>query len=85
VGVYSHGENGRELIWLTQYGMPPKQALLAATKVAAAALGEDDSIGRISPGLLADLVAVEGDPTKSIADVRSVRFVMKDGVVVRND
>jgi len=85
VGVYSHGENGRELIWLTQYGMPPKQALLAATKVAAAALGEDDSIGRISQGLLADLVAVEGDPTKSIADVRSVRFVMKNGVVVRND
>lgn len=85
VGVYSHGENARELIWMVKYGMTQSQALLAATKVAASVLGEGDRIGTIAPGLLADIIAVRGDPTANVAVLRSVQFVMKNGQVVRND
>lgn len=85
VGVYTHGENGRELIWMTQYGMTPVQALLAATSIAADVLGESKSIGRIAPGMIADLVAVKGDPTRDISAVRSVELVIKNGVIVHTN
>ncbi len=68
---------------MAEYGMAPAQVLLSATAVNARHFGLDGQLGTIRPGLLADLVAVEGDPTRDIHAVRNVRFVMKGGVVYR--
>lgn len=84
VGVYAHGDNVRELELMVDYGTTAKQAVLAATSGNAAIFGLDDR-GAIRTGLRADLIAVDGDPTKDIGVVRRVRMVMKDGVIVRND
>jgi imidazolonepropionase-like amidohydrolase len=81
VGVFTHGDNARELELLVQYGMRPADALIAATGGNARALDLDDR-GTITPGLLADLVAVDGDPTRDIASVRAVRLVMLGGRIV---
>jgi imidazolonepropionase-like amidohydrolase len=81
--VYSmHGENARELVWLTRAGLTPLEALRSATSVNAALLGLEREIGRIAPGFAADLVAVPGRPDRNIEAVLSPRFVMKDGRVV---
>lgn len=77
------GQNTRELGWLVKAGLTPAQALAAATTTGAELLGMQDRLGRVSPGYLADLVAVEGDPTTNIdALFTGVRWVMKDGKVV---
>jgi len=82
--VYSmHGENAQEIVWLTRAGLTPVEALRAATTTNAELLGLQSEIGRIAPGFAGDLVAVPGDPTKDIAAVTHVAFVMRGGVIAR--
>jgi imidazolonepropionase-like amidohydrolase len=79
-----HGQNARELWAMVDRGMSPIQALRAATVMSAELIGVDDR-GRLAPGLLADIIAVPGDPTKDINVTQQVRFVMKDGRVYKRD
>lgn len=81
VGVFAHGENAREMVLLVAAGMTPGEVLHAATAGNATSFGLTDR-GRVAPGLLADLVAVEGDPGRDVEAVKQVRMVMKGGVVV---
>jgi len=82
--VYSmFGQNTRELEWFVKAGMTPMQALATATTTAAALLGAGDRLGRIAPGYLADIVAVDGDPTANISTLfAGVKWVAKEGRVV---
>ncbi len=80
-GVYPHGENVYEMELMAEYGMKPLDILKAATTVNARALHMENEIGAIKPGLKADLIMVKGDPSKNIADLRKVEWVMKEGVV----
>ena len=82
VGPFPHGENYRELEWMVKLGMSPVEALEAATAINAKILRED-KIGELAPDHLADVIAVKGDPTRDIAAIRSVEFVMKGGTVYR--
>jgi imidazolonepropionase-like amidohydrolase len=84
-GVYPHGENGGEFEAMVKLGMPPVQALQAGTINAATLLGWEDRVGTLEAGKLADLVAVTGDPVRDIQLMKHVQFVMKGGVVYKNE
>jgi len=81
VGVFAHGDNVRELELMVEYGMPLMRALQAATSVAGRVLHMD--IGQVKSGMLADLIAVDGNPSKDISSLRRVKFVMKGGNLYR--
>ena len=83
VGVFAHGDNAREVALMVDYGMSPLEALKSATSTAARVLHLDGELGRVRTGLAADLIAVDGDPTRDIAALSRVRLVMKAGVVYR--
>jgi imidazolonepropionase-like amidohydrolase len=83
VGVYAHGDNARELEMMVKFGMPLIDALRSATSINARVLHMANKIGAVKPGLLADVIAVEGDPTRDVAALRRVKFVMKGGVIYR--
>jgi imidazolonepropionase-like amidohydrolase len=81
----SHGRNIEELVYRGEKGgQNPHQAVLSATSVAAESLGLGGSLGKIAPGMEADLIAVEGNPAEDVTALRRVRFVMKGGTVFRN-
>lgn len=79
VGVFTHGDNAREMEMMVDYGMKPVEVLRAATAVNADVFGKATQIGRVKPGLLADLIAVDGNPLADISQVRNVVLVMKGG------
>ena len=83
VGTFPHGDNARELERMVDFGMSPTAALHAATSVAGRVLHMD--IGKVKQGMLADLIAVDGNPVNDISSIRKVKFVMKGGEIVRND
>ena len=83
-GVYAHGKNWMEFIYMTEAGMPILEAIRAATLSASDLLG-DDRLGLIEKGKLADIIAVDGDPTKDVKSMGKMKFVMKNGVVYKNE
>lgn len=84
-GVFPHGENAREFGYMVEAGMPAMEAIQSATIVAATVLGAADKIGSLETGKLADIVAVDDNPLKNIRTLEKVTFVMKDGVVYKNE
>jgi imidazolonepropionase-like amidohydrolase len=83
VGVYSHGENARELELMVAYGMKPIDAIRSATSVDAKVLHLESQVGRVASTYIADLIAVDGDPTVDITALRKITLVMKAGQRVR--
>jgi imidazolonepropionase-like amidohydrolase len=79
VGVFAHGTNVRELLWMARLGMSSSQVLASATSVSAAILGRQNELGSLKPGYLADAVGVTGDPAKEVAQLGDVAFIMKGG------
>jgi imidazolonepropionase-like amidohydrolase len=82
-GVYAHGKNWMEFVYMTEAGMPPLEAIKCATVNASELIGISDKTGTIEPGKWADIIAVEGDPVQDIHAMGQVRFVMKEGVVYK--
>lgn len=83
VGVFPHGDNAREMEMMVDYGMKPLEVLKSATSVNAAFFGYADKIGTIKSGLLADIIAVEGDPSVDIKTIRAIRLVIKGGKLIK--
>ncbi|HVG43004.1 MAG TPA: amidohydrolase family protein, partial [Chitinophagaceae bacterium] len=83
VGVYTHGDNAREMELMVEYGMKPIDVLRSATAVNADVFEYANKIGRIKKGLAADLILVQGDPAKDIKNIRNILIVMKDGTIYK--
>jgi imidazolonepropionase-like amidohydrolase len=84
-GVYPHGDNARQFGKMVEWGMKPMDAIQAATIRAADLLGWSGKVGLLEPDHYADIIAVNGDPLSDVRALESVKFVMKNGAVVRND
>ncbi len=84
-GVFKHGKNALEFIYMTEVGMPPMEAIQSATMGGADLLGVTDILGSIESGKLADIIAVGDNPLKNIETMLDVKFVMKDGVIYKNN
>jgi len=82
VGVFAHGDNSREMILMAEYGMKPIDVLRSATSVNAQVFGMKN-LGEVKQDFLADLIAVEGNPAEDIKAVKTVKWVMKDGVIYK--
>ena len=82
-GVYAHGDNAREMDLMVEYGMKPIDVLRSSTSINADVFGYAQQIGRIKKGLLADIIAVDGDPSTDIKNIRKVQFIMKDGMIYK--
>jgi imidazolonepropionase-like amidohydrolase len=83
-GVYPHGGNAKQFAHMVQWGLTPLQAIAAATSSAGELLGWQDRVGRVAPGLYADLIAVSGDPLADVSELERVAWVMKGGAVVKD-
>jgi imidazolonepropionase-like amidohydrolase len=83
VGTFPHGDNAREIEAMVAYGMPIVDAIKSATSVAARVFHMENQIGRVKEGLFADVIAVDGDPTKDVKALRRVKFVMKNGTIYK--
>jgi imidazolonepropionase-like amidohydrolase len=84
-GVYPHGWNAKQFAYMVRYGLTPMQAIQSATVNAADLIGWADRVGSLEPGKLADIIAVQGDPTTNVTVLEHVQFVMKGGQVVKNE
>jgi imidazolonepropionase-like amidohydrolase len=84
-GVCAYGTSGKQFAFMVKYGMTPMQAIQSATSAAADLIGRSSQFGSIKPGKSADVVAVAGDPLKDISLLENVQFVMKDGVVYKQN
>ncbi len=84
VGVFAHGDNVRELEAMVKLGMSPVEVLRSATSVNARVLHLSEQLGYVKAGWLADLIVVEGDPTRAISDLRKVKLVMKGGALFKS-
>ncbi|HCY97551.1 amidohydrolase family protein [uncultured Polaribacter sp.] len=84
-GVFKHGNNGKEFGFMVEAGMPAMETIQSATVTNAMLLNMESEIGQIKKGFYADIIAVEEDPTKNIATMENVVFVMKDGKVYKNE
>ena len=85
VGVFSHGDNAREMELMVEYGMKPIDVLKSATSINADVFGYGEQIGRIKKDLFADLIAVDADPSIDIKNIRKIKLVMKDGVIFKKE
>jgi imidazolonepropionase-like amidohydrolase len=83
-GVYPHGDNGKQFFYMVKYGLSPAQAIRSATSDAASLLDKANSVGKVAPGMYADMIAVEKNPLLDVTALESIPFVMKGGSVVKN-
>ena len=83
-GVFGHGKNAREFELMHEAGMPVLEAIQSATLNAADLLGQSKNLGTIEVGKSADIIAVEGNPVETIQSMSKVKFVMRDGIVMKN-
>ncbi len=84
-GVYPHGDNGKQFFYMVKYGLTPARAIRSATSDAAELIGRPKDLGRVAPGLLADIVAVAADPLNDVRALEKVGFVMQGGTVVKDE
>lgn len=82
-GVFKHGENAREFVYMTEAGMPAMEAIQSATITAAKILKKEKEMGQIAEGFYADIIAVDEDPTENIETLKNVKFVMKEGKIYK--